>query len=72
MLTVKQLKEIIADLPDDMEVIYDCCSDYEAMNPEDVKLVSAVPKGGWHMRSHPTMSEDNKSKQQQYLHFPGN
>lgn len=74
VMTVKDLKELIAGLPDDMEVIYDECSDYSLMYVDQVSVEKAVLKysTGYVMRSHSTMSDENKALEKEYLHFPGN
>lgn len=72
-LTVKRLKEVLGKFPDDMEVIFDRCSDYDDMHEDDIYVVKAVRnESGWIMRSHPTMSDENKKAEKEYLHFPGN
>ena len=71
-MKVKQLKEILNNHPDDMEVIYMACSDYNELDAEEIEVVRAVPKGFYVMRSHPTMSKENLKKEQEMLCFPGN
>ena len=72
-LTVEKLKKLLSDYPDDMEIIYDRCSDYEDMDECSIFVVKAVRNdSGWLMRSHPTMSAENKASEKEYLHFPGN
>ena len=71
-MNVKELRELLATFPDDLEVLYCCCSDYDRMEPEEIKVVEAVDQGGYWMRSHHTMSEDNQSRMKKYLLFPGN
>lgn len=54
------MKERLKHLPDGMEVITDEHSDYAPVNFAGV--VKAVPQsGGWTMRSHDTMSDENKA-----------
>ncbi len=73
MFTVKDLKEMIKDLPDDMELIETRCSDYQEMNKDNWAVVKGVDQWGqWIMRSHPTMSENNKEREKLYLHYAGN
>ena len=71
-LTVKGLKEILDQYPDDMLILYHLYSDYSAMIGDDIELKSAVPKDFYYMRSHETMSEENKNNQESFLVFPGN
>ncbi len=71
-MNVKELKELLEKYPDDMEIIYEIHSDYELLEAEDIKIVPAVTKGAWIMRSHRTMSAENKRNEKEYLGFPGN
>lgn len=64
-MTVKELMELLANYREEMTVIVDLHSDYvEAGAP---KVIIGVPTNDWIMRAHPTMSDANKSKQQDYL-----
>ena len=72
-MTVKELKTMLGKYPDDMEVMHDKYSDYEIIVEDDFSVTKAVDNGNfWLMRSHPTMSEDNKLKEKEYLHLKGN
>ena len=71
-MNILELKEMIKDYPDDMEILNDRCSDYSVVELGDWSIVLAVPKGCYVMRSHQTMSDENKSKQKRYLHLLGN
>ena len=72
-MNVKELKEILKDLPDDMEVIQTRHSDYCTMDKSDFNFVQAVDSGsGWLMQSHPTMTSENKAKEKTYFHIDGN
>ncbi len=72
-LNVGQLKKILEQHPDDMEILYCLHSDYAFMEADEISTVKAVMKcGGWAMRSHPTMSAQNKAEEKTYLLFPGN
>ena len=70
-MNVKELKALLDRYPDDMEVIYCLYSDYEMLDSDDIREVKAVFKG-YVMRSHPTMSQENKDAEKTYLCFPGN
>jgi hypothetical protein len=72
MITVAQLIAHLQTLPQDMQVIYTCCSDYSALEIEDISIVKAVDKDFYVMRPHRTMSKENVSKLDQYVLFPGN
>lgn len=71
-MTVGELKAFLNNYPDDMQVITSWCSDYDVVEPAQFTVVSAVDKGTYVMRSHPTMSPENKQAEKQYLHLMGN
>lgn len=71
-MNVGGLKKMLEKYPDDMEILNERCSDYDVVKEEDWTVVSGVPNGEWVMRSHPTMSPENKSKEKLYLHLAGN
>ena len=72
-MTVKELKTMLEKYPDDMEIINTRCSDYDIVEEDDFSVVKAVNNGNfWLMRSHPTMSLENKLKEKEYLHLKGN
>lgn len=56
-----------------MELVNGRCSDYELIREEEWSVISGVDTGsGWIMRSHPTMSEENKAREKDYLYLEGN
>jgi hypothetical protein len=71
-MTVGQLKEMLNKYPDDMEILNGRCSDYEIISESEWRIVKGVEKDGWVMRSHPTMSDENKKKEKSYLYLEGN
>ena len=71
-MNVGQLKKMLEQYPDDMEILNSRCSDYDLVEESDWSVVSAVHKGQWYMRAHPTMSEENKREEKLYLHLIGN
>ncbi len=71
-MTVGDLKRMLERYPDDMEIINGRYSDYELISESEWSVVMGVPHGGWVMRSHPTMSEENKQKEKAYLYLEGN
>ena len=72
-MNVGELKKMLTKYPDDMEVIHTRCSDFEVVDESMWSVVKGVfNPGGWVMRSHPTMSQENKSKEKAYLHLVGN
>lgn len=66
-MNVRELIVELSKYPDDMPVIGDMYSDY--MSLDVVELVKGVQINSWIMRSHPTMSEANKSKEKTYLYL---
>ncbi len=72
-LTVKDLKDILSNLPEEMELIEIRYSDYESMRPELWEVVKGVDNNGQYiMSSHETMSEAHKAREKEYLLFKGN
>ena len=70
-MNVGELKKMLEKYPDDMDVIHTMMSDYALINEDDWFVVSAVLQTSYVMRSHPTMSTDNKAREKQYLHLVG-
>lgn len=68
-MNVGQLKKMLKKYPDDMEILTDHHSDYLLLDEDMCCVVKAVPKEGWVMRSHPTMSDENKQAEKEYLLF---
>lgn len=72
-MTVGELKEMLKKYPDDMEILNGRYSDYEVISEEEWSIVRGVYNpSGWVMRSHPTMSDDNKRAEKEYLALAGN
>lgn len=71
-MNVGELKKLLEQYPDDMEVIQEIYSDYGMVGEGYFSVVKAVPKQAWIMRSHPTMSEENKLAAREYLCIAGN
>ncbi len=72
MMTVGELKKMLIQYPDDMEILHDRYSDYCLVNVTDWSVIKAVQQDSYIMRSHPTMSQENKNKEKEYLHLVGN
>jgi len=70
-MNVGDLKKLLNEHPNEMEVVVDVFSDYAVV--DGLTVIKAVPQtGGWVMRSHSTMSADNKASEKTYLHLdPG-
>ena len=73
-MNVGDLKKMLEKYPDDMEILNGRCSDYEIISEDEWSIVRGVPNkdGCWVMRSHPTMSEENKNNEKEYLYLLGN
>jgi len=71
-MNVKELKHLLNNYPDDMEIVNGRYSDYGIISEKEWHVISGVRKGHWVMRSHPTMSEENKKEEQQFLYLEGN
>lgn len=71
-MTVGEIITMLKRYPVDMELLVDRCSDYTAIEEDEWSVVKAVPTAYGAMRSHPTMSDENKAKEKEYLHLDGN
>lgn len=71
-MTVLELKTMLNNYPDDMDIVNSRCSDYEIIKLKDWCVVKGVRKDWWVMRSHQTMCEYNKAEEKEYLHLEGN
>jgi hypothetical protein len=71
-MKVKELKAMLDNEDDEMEVIHGMYSDYQIIVPEDWSVIEAVDQGGYVMKAHRTMSEDNRSRMKTYLALAGN
>ena len=71
-MNVGQLKKMLETYPNEMVVLNERFSDYAIVQPEDWSVVCGVDNDGWVMRSHPTMSAENKAKEKSYLLLIGN
>ena len=63
----KELVELLSQYPDDMEVIIDCHSDYSIVCT--IEIIKAVKQDCYVMSSHPTMSEENRSKEKEFIYL---
>jgi len=72
-MTVSELRKMLDMYPDEMQILTRRYSDYEVISEDEWSVVKGVPNSsGWVMRSHETMSEENKAKEQEYLYLEGN
>lgn len=71
-MNVGELKKLLDDFPDDMKVVNGRYSDYEIIEPNEWSVILGVDKNGWVMRSHETMSPENKAAEKQFLALAGN
>lgn len=71
-MDVKELKQFLNQFPDEMEILNSRYSDYEIISENEWEVVKGVEKEGWVMRSHKTMSDENKAKEKEYLLLQGN
>jgi hypothetical protein len=72
MITVQDLINHLKQLPPNIGVIYKAYSDFQELTLDELQIVEAVDKSNYVMRSHPTMSEENKQNKAKFLCFPGN
>lgn len=71
-MNVGELKKILENYPDDMQIVNERYSDYQIVLPDEFYILDGVDKNGWVMRAHPTMSEENKANCKKYLCLVGN
>jgi len=73
-MNVGELKKMLEKYPDHMEILNERYSDYSTIKEHEWSVVKGVPQDGahWVMRSHSTMSEENKRKEKEYLLLDGN
>jgi hypothetical protein len=72
IVNVGELKALLAQYPDSMRIVNGRCSDYEIISANEWSVVQGVDKNGWVMRSHPTMSAENKAAEESFLYLEGN
>lgn len=70
-MKVIDLKRMLDTYPDDMEILTTRYSDYDLIEESNWSVVKAVPKMDYIMRSHPTMSDENKANEKEYLYLVG-
>ena len=67
--TVKKLREYLAQFPDNMPVVYSCCSQWTALHLKEVSTIEAFDNGGyWSQVFRPIDGLRAKT----VLAFPGN
>lgn len=66
-MNVRELREILDRYPAETCVIVNQCSDYAHVEAEGISIVPGVEQDWGVMRSHPTMSDENKGKEKSYL-----
>lgn len=73
-MTVGDLKKMLEKYPEEMEILNSRCSDYCIVDEDEWHVVEGVPIVGacWIMRSHPTMSDEQKKMAKKYLFLEGN
>jgi hypothetical protein len=71
-MNVGELKKMLERYPDNMDILNGRYSDYALIDESEWSVVKAVPKIEWIMRSHSTMSAENKAQEQSYLYLEGN
>jgi hypothetical protein len=68
-MNVGELKKMLEKYPDDMEIIINRCSDYGIVEENCCEIRKGVPTNYGVMRSHSTMSEENKHNEKNYLYL---
>ena len=71
-MNVGELKKMLDGYPDEMLVLNRRYSDYEVIIDSDWSVIKGVNKGFYVMNSHPTMDDENKLNEQEFLLLEGN
>ena len=71
-MTINQLIEYLQTFPPELEVLERRYSDYDLMEKDNWHIVQAVNKGYYRMRTHYSLTEEDKAKAKNYLLFEGN
>lgn len=71
-MNVGQLKKMLEQYPDDMEILNGRYSDYAIISIDEWSIVKGVATDDWVMCSHPKMSAENKRLEKSYLYLEGN
>lgn len=76
-ITTRQLRDLLEKLDPsgEMEVVYRRYSNYEFLDPGDIRLAEGVDRGegaAYIMDSHESMPAEDKVKARKYVLFPGN
>jgi hypothetical protein len=69
-LTVGKLKELLAQHPDTMPIIYSCCSQWTRMQAHEVSPLEGIDCGGY--VSLPYRGVQDNPLRKTFLAFPGN
>lgn len=74
-MTVKDLREFLANFPDDVEVLQTRCSDLGPMSLDEWGPIQGIQqvsgRYGWVQRAD-MMTDENRARVRTYLHFAGN
>lgn len=74
VMTVGDLKRLLQDLPDNMEILNTRYSDYDYVYPSEWSVVEGVPEPSccWVTQAHHSMGPEKKARIKKYLHLAGN
>jgi hypothetical protein len=68
-MTVKELRELLAQYPDNMPIAYSCCSEYTALEACEIVTGELFDNGGYCSRPYRVKDQ---ALLKTYLLFPGN
>jgi hypothetical protein len=68
-MTVKELRELLAQYPDSIPIAYSCCSEYKDLEASEIATGELFNNGGYCSR--PYQVKD-RALLRTYLLFPGN
>lgn len=70
-MTVGELKAMLEEYPEDIEVVINKAYYYLLITKEDSEVIKGVKMDGWIARSHPTMEDKYKAREKDYLLLDG-
>jgi hypothetical protein len=68
-MTVKELRDLLAQYPDDMPIAYSCCSEYTQLEAHEISPGELFDNGGYCSRPYRVKDQ---ARVKTYLLFPGN
>lgn len=73
-MTVRELRQVLENFPQNMQVAYSCCSDYVRMTPDEIVVGNVITQLGRDtlLHHHSTYIPRQGEEVAQFVLFPGN